>query len=224
MPDRGDVSILGRVSIQSQKPRNPRRATPISSGALSENHEIPWDPSRFLPCPPSRILLSSDPFDACWKLFHICTRATSATMGPQNIYFLGPWLVQPSGRSERGLNLVKGDNGSDGTPGFDFGVKRYPTSCPWSKSLPAYRFILAMPRRAFPGAKRRSNFLICFEHAAGCGRWFSKAVRLLSATCTSCGTLNCVCGKCNVLKSLVSPNAGFADSVGLTRANDIIII
>lgn len=68
----------------------------------------PRDSLRPLAFPPSRILLSSEPVDVCWKLFHICTRATPSTIGPQNIYFLGPRFVRPSGRSERGpLNLVK---------------------------------------------------------------------------------------------------------------------
>lgn len=99
-------SWVGHVTIQNQKPRNPRRAASISNDYPKTT--IFSEPSRFLLWSPSCIFLSPEPFDVCWKLFHICTRATPSTIGPQNIYFLGPRFIRPSGRSERGpLNLVK---------------------------------------------------------------------------------------------------------------------
>jgi len=57
------------------------------------------------------------------------------------------WTRGSSGRAAdlKGDRLIslKGDNRPDGTPGFDFEVKRA-SSCPWSKSLPAYRFVLTV--------------------------------------------------------------------------------
>lgn len=116
MSDRTDVSILGRVSIQkSQKPRNPRRAVSISSsGALSENHEIP-------PIPPSSCIPShsvmfhpTSPFCRADRSvrtdddYFASALARSRDNGPSKYLFFGPaLLVRPNGRTERApLNLV----------------------------------------------------------------------------------------------------------------------
>lgn len=84
-----------RASIQGQKPRNPRP-------------DIEWrciypKTTRFHPPPPSHpcpttLLLSRD---ARRRLFRICARA-NPTMGPPNIYFLGPRPI----RERTPLNLV----------------------------------------------------------------------------------------------------------------------
>lgn len=110
---------------------------------------------------------------------HLHARATPATMGPPNIYFLGPSFVRPI--FPRGpLNLVKSDNEPDRTPSFDFEVKRLRRRVLGPRSFPAHRFVLAMLFR-----RGRSNFLICL----GCGMWFSRPARLPSATRAPCKRL-----------------------------------
>lgn len=158
------------VSIQSQKPRNPRRAAPISSRTLSENHRysagtlLPLSsPSSHHPFDPRCSLCRSGPFDVCRRLFRICTRATPATMGPQNIYFLGPRGSCGRTADLKGapLNLVRGDNGSDDKRRVLTselrGLNR--VSCVQVASCPARRVHSGFPDDG------RSNFLICSGHA-----------------------------------------------------------
>lgn len=68
--------------------------------------------------------------------------------GPSKYLFFGPAARPGRAIDLKGGRLIslRGDNGPDGTPGFDFEVKRPPTSCPWSKSLPAYLVLAVLFR------------------------------------------------------------------------------
>jgi len=147
--------------------------------ALSENHEILWDPSRFFF--PTLPLASFYHSNHSMRVENYFTSALARLLQQWvlKIFIFWTRFIRSSGRSKRRpLNLLKGDNGSDGTMGFDFEVKR-----PGRHILGSSSCLSARPRHAFPGTRRRSNFLICLEHAAGCDRWFSDSVKLPSTTC-----------------------------------------
>jgi len=159
------------VSIQSQKPRNPRRAAPISSHALStKTTRFPGTLPPPRPTPGPRCSLCRCRAVRCVPtiISHLHSR-DPATMGPQNIYFPGPRFVRPSGRSEKGDRLIslRADNGPDGKRQVLTLELRGLES---SESLPV-RFIAFTLSRRFSGHCRgKSNFLIrgAGTPSAGC--------------------------------------------------------
>jgi len=136
-------------SIQSQKPRNPRCAAPISSRVLSENHEIPWNPSLFLLPPPTSFCV-----DRTGDYFASAHSRDPRDNGPSKYLFFGSAL-----QGDRLISLKATMNRTE---------RRVLTSelrGPDVVSLVLDRFLPTGPSWPCFSGGERSNFLICL----GCG-------------------------------------------------------